>query len=97
MASLPVMGLKSNNRSTSSGCYWNSGSNDLQHGEIAFQLVLVHVGTIAVPFDLLILDKLVKDVIPQSITNEFASFHGFDGFIEASWQHFDPRTLALLG
>ena len=42
----------------------DSRSNDLQHGEIAFQFVFVHVRTVAVPLDAFVLNELVKDVIP---------------------------------
>lgn len=47
---------------------WTASSqlpfNKSEHGEIAFQFVFVHMRTVAVPLDSLVLDKLLEDVIP---------------------------------
>jgi len=50
------------------------GRHDSKEGKIFLQFELGDVNSVLVPLDLLVGDKLIEDMIPQSFFHQFASF-----------------------
>src|SRR3990172_8057177 len=56
---------------------------DLKNGQVALQLVVGDVGSVAVPLHLLVGQEACEDMLPQGLPHQLAFFHKLDGLPEA--------------
>ena len=70
------------------------GKCDSKEGKILIQFELGDVSSVWVPFDLLVSDKLIENMIPQGFFHQFASFRILNRIVQVSRQRLDSMFLS---
>ena len=65
----------------------------LQHGQVALDLVVVHLRAVGVPLDPLVLDELGEDVVAERPTDELGAFHAGDRLVGSLLVSAEAATL----
>lgn len=70
-------------------------NNPLKLGQITVNLELADVGPVGVPFDLLVINEFVEDVVSQDLSHQLALLRFQDGRVKIPWQIRNAMSPAL--